>query len=606
MRQWFKSVRLFIFFPGFIVLIFFLTIIAAWTTAPVWHEPSQLLAGLNIWKFGRFDTQQVNPSLARVVTALPVLALSPNLDEKRFNRPVCGREEFVKASEFLEDNPKRSRWYFFVGRLACLAFSLIGLYFCHRFAKELYGPTSAGIALLLICFSPFFLGHGATIMNDVPTAFMAVISVYFFWKWLQRPELSESIIAGIVLGLAVLSKFTLLVFYPLFPALWLIYRISEYRSNSLKVFGGQFGLLCLLFGVSVFIINAGYLGEGTFTPLNQYRFKSLSLTGKSALDDIPYDGANRFGGTLLGKLPVPLPKDMLQGIDLQKLDFERGFPSYLRGEWSAHGWWYYYLYALLIKTPLGTLCLFLLAVTCTFFLRQTNASWRDEMVVLLPGVVILVFVSGQSGFSIHSRYIIPALPFFFIWIGKVGKAISRERPAFSATVATFLFWSVCSSLWVYPHSISYFNGLSAILPTIHDAEYPEPPITPKKFCERMKGLLDAGPLNGPRHLLDSNIDWGQDLFYLERWCQNHPDVTEMKVACWGSYPLESTKIPATGMPPANTPQPGWYALSVNYLYDQEKQYRYFLNFEPIARAGYSIYIYHLTSEDVDRLRNGPM
>jgi hypothetical protein len=39
---------------------------------------------------------------------------------------------------------------------------------------------------------------------------------------------------------------------------------------------------------------------------------------------------------------------------------------------------------------------------------------------------------------------------------------------------------------------------------------------------------------------------------------------------------------------------------VNYLYDYEKQYRYFLNFEPIATAGYSIYIYHITLEDANR------
>jgi len=47
------------------------------------------------------------------------------------------------------------------------------------------------------------------------------------------------------------------------------------------------------------------------------------------------------------------------------------------------------------------------------------------------------------------------------------------------------------------------------------------------------------------------------------------------------------------MPPANDPQAGWYAVSVNYLYDREGQYRYFLDFEPAAKIGYSIYIYRL-------------
>jgi hypothetical protein len=217
------------------------------------------------------------------------------------------------------------------------------------------------------------------------------------------------------------------------------------------------------------------------------------------------------------------------------------------------------------------------------------------MVILLPGIVLLAFVSNQTGFSVHSRYVIPALPFFFIWIGKISKAISWQRPILSAIATALLLWSVSSSLWVYPHSISYFNELAAVLPTSKDSEYPKPVESPKE----LKRWFEAGPLNGPRHLLDSNIDWGQDLFYLERWCQTNPDVTEMKVALWGSYPLESTKVPSVGTPPANTPEPGWYTLSVNYLYGKDKQYRYFLNFESVARVGYTIYIYHITQEDVE-------
>jgi len=334
----------------------FATLLAysSWITAPVWHEPSQLLAGLNIWQFGRFDTQTVNPPLIRAVASLPVLALSPNHDKNKFDRPPTGRDEFHRAHLFLNDNSERSRILFFVARLACLVFIIVGIIVCYRFAKELFGTASGMIILLLVCFSPFILGHGATIMNDVPTAFMAVIAVYFFWKWLKRPEMFEAIIAGIILGLAALTKFTLLIFYPLFFVLWLLYKLPDYQSLNRKEIAQQLGSFCIFYVVSIFVVNSGYLGTGTFTSLESFRFQSLALTGKADLESIPFGGANRFEGTLFGKLPVPLPKDMVQGIDLQKFDFERGFLSYLRGEWSDHGWWYYYLYALLIKTPLGT------------------------------------------------------------------------------------------------------------------------------------------------------------------------------------------------------------------------------------------------------------
>ncbi|MDR1491484.1 MAG: hypothetical protein LBT05_01990, partial [Planctomycetaceae bacterium] len=37
-------------------------------------------------------------------------------------------------------------------------------------------------------------------------------------------------------------------------------------------------------------------------------------------------------------------------------------------------------------------------------------------------------------------------------------------------------------------------------------------------------------------------------------------------------------------------------------YDSEQQYRYFLNFEPVDKIGYSIYIYHIMPEDANRVR----
>jgi len=154
------------------IIVIFATLLAysSWHNAPVWHEPSQLLAGLNIWKFGRFDTQTVNPPLVRSVVSFPVLALSPNHD-KKFDRPPTERDEFHLGGLFLEENIERARLLFFVARLACLVFAVAGALFCYHFTKELFGHTSGTIALLIICFSPFLLGHGATIMNDVPTAF---------------------------------------------------------------------------------------------------------------------------------------------------------------------------------------------------------------------------------------------------------------------------------------------------------------------------------------------------------------------------------------------------------------------------------------------------
>ena len=62
-------------------------------------------------------------------------------------------------------------------------------------------------------------------------------------------------------------------------------------------------------------------------------------------------------------------------------------------------------------------------------------------------------------------------------------------------------------------------------------------------------------------------------------------------------------------------QVGWYVVSVNYLmgYRHEKtdrpQWSWLQEFTPVDRAGYSIWIYHLTKQDVkafrQRHRNDP-
>ena len=75
---------------------------------------------------------------------------------------------------------------------------------------------------------------------------------------------------------------------------------------------------------------------------------------------------------MAGAIPVPLPADFVQGIDVQRLDFERGMPSYLRGQWAEHGWWYYYLYVMVVKMPLGTWGLALLAVAAAVWSLATR------------------------------------------------------------------------------------------------------------------------------------------------------------------------------------------------------------------------------------------
>ncbi|MCP4541061.1 MAG: glycosyltransferase family 39 protein [Chloroflexi bacterium] len=541
-----------------------------------------------------------------------------------------GRDEFVMAWDYVKQSGPDIRKQVILARFACLPFVVIGAIASWCWADAMFGARSGIVALLLWCFSPYILGHGTLIISDVASGAVAVTALWLFWRWLKRPRTWEALFAGLAIGLAASCKFTILILYPLLPILWLLHRWAERGKWRRCDWLRQGGMLMLILCTALYVINCAYLFEGSFVPLETLRFHSAMGTGRDSLYGTSMVEGNRFSETWIGKLPVPLPARMVEGIDIQRCDFEQGLPSYLRGQWAEHGWWYYYLYALAVKVPLGTWCLAILAVASTAgFGRGYSVSWHDEMVVLVPGLVIFIFVSSQTGFSVHSRYILPALPFLSIWISKVGRAsaieVQKDHPRSTKYVRVMtvimLGWTIASSLWAYPHSLSYFNELAVMIRTPHDADYPTPipssAAENKTAWQKNQSALDAWPHSGPRHLLDSNIDWGQDLFYFERWCAKHPKARPMRVAYWGTYPLELTSINSAGEPPigpnaaslekndsreAFGPLHGWYALSVNEIYARHKRYRHFLFFEPVATAGYSIYIYHVTLEDANRVR----
>ena len=598
-----------------IILFAALMAVSAWSDSAIVNEDSRLASGVYYWKTGDYSLFHVNPPLVSLVGALPsVLSGAESVSRADVGFSRDGRDEYRAGGIFVKKNP-RFRFLLFAGRLCCILLLLAGFTASVWFSRAVWGAAAGYWTLGIVLFSPYILGHGHLMTPDAISGMFAVAAVYFFWRWLRAPGTGTAFAAGLALGIAELTKFTLLIFYPLFPVLWLIYRFPKSALKPAVSLPRQLWHFVLIVAVSLLVINMGYFFEGTGKPLRSFTFRTALFTGCGSYKDVPFDGGNRFNGsgtrleTALGYLPMPLPKNFVQGIDTQRLDFEAGMPSYLRGTWSNRGWWYYYLYATLLKNPLGTIGLFLLALFCTFFLRGYNADWRDELVVLLPGIALLAFVSSQTGFSIHSRYVIPALQFFFLWSSKAARAFTPEvkaaGPKSSCAMrwlaAVLLAWSIGSSLWVYPHSIAYFNELAAVLPTPEDRRYPRPESPPplsarQKVCR----FLDAGPLNGPRHLLGSEVDWDQNFYRLLAWYRNHPEthgkITVDGIGNWAGRGL----IPQTIPKHSERTEPRWYAVGVNRLYGEDQDYRRFFHFAPEQIIGYTIYVYHVSPEELER------
>jgi hypothetical protein len=547
----------------------------AWQHSPVWDETGHLAAGVRHWQTGRFDYFRVNPPLVRLVATAPVLLTGPQFEWPDVETGFP-RMEFSVGIDFLRLHGEEGLRCFRVARLACIPFSLLGGWVCFLWATGLYGRSAGLMALALWCFAPNILAHAQLITADAGATALGVAAGYLFWRWLKAPRWETAFVAGIALGLAELTKFTWLVLIGLWPAVWCIYRAAERRNaarGSLRAEALHLGAILLLAGL---VVNMGYGFEASFQRLGDFEFLSRALGGDAAFEPSPQESRNRFAGLWLGQVPVPLPANYVRGIDLQKRDFEVGLTSYLRGQWRSRGWWYYYLYALAIKVPLGTWALVLLAAATSLLGRGRPSRWRDEVVLLAPAIAVLTLVSSQTGFSHHMRYVLPMFPFAIVWASKVAATVSSRPRALACVAAGALAWSVASSLWIYPHSLSYFNELV------------------------------GGPKGGHWHLLNSNIDWGQDLLFLKRWLAAHPEVQLSGLDVNIAYNPRLVGVEAPPPPfsmeahsPGSQQQvtsvvrlPGWYAVSVGELHSQNRAYADFLRRTPTAMAGYSIYIYN--------------
>lgn len=544
-----------------------------------WTEVGLLPSGLVHWKYGSFDTFRVNPPLLRMWATLPVLAMQPNMPEVTILSDPRQRAEWTIGQDFVDANGTYAFNCLAVARWMCIPFSLLGGWICYRWAYELHG-ASAGLAVLALwCFSPNMLAHGQMMTGDAAATALGVTTFYVLRHWLRDPSWSLTYVLGCCIGFSLAIKASWIILFGLVPLIWALSRVLEAQVNW-RVWLRECVLLCVSFALAVLVLNATYGFDGTCKRLGDYEFVSKSLSGRVVSEEATDWSGNRFAGTSLGALPVPLPEDFVQGIDLQKWDFDRPRWSYLRGQWRDEGWWYYYLYAAAIKIPLGTWCLIVMALVASV---SRNTSIRSALPWALPMIAVVLLASSQTGLNKHFRYVLPAFPFLFLSVGSVF-ARGRSR-IWRMLTSLALTWSIVSSLWIYPHALSYFNESV------------------------------GGPLNGHRHLTSSNIDWGQDLLFLKAWYDRHPEARPLRVASYLRLVRpEAAGIEASPKPPyytddpdrrsdeRNGPQPGWFAVDVGHLTREDGQYDFYDIWKPVGMAGYSFRIYHVSAASASALR----
>lgn len=428
-------------------------------------------------------------------------------------------------------------------------------------------PQWAGfMTLLMLALDPNILAHTRLVTTDLGLTAAAGLAGFTLWRFLKVPDWSRAIVAGIGLGLLLNTKFTALLFLPLFGIVIVIGLVRHRHTPSpdnITRFRDLILQVVVVYPAVAFIIL--WAGNGfQISPLST----PLPLIGQT------------------GSAPIPLAGYLDQLLDIGNR-LAMTTPSFLLGNYSDSGWWYYFPVAFLLKTPLPILLLLVWALGRVCWLvfsheRDRSVSLFDILALLIPACGYFA-IALTTTINLGYRHLLPILPFLYVLIGTVVSQSLHEQSAHESRVkprlaAVLLGWFVVASLWMYPYYLAFFN------------------------------LLAGGPDNGWRALVDSNIDWGQDLKRLGDWLGTS-GVESVWLSYFGEARPEYYGIDYTGLdsyPPRlmnpnarpfypSDPAPGWYAISATTLqgvhFADHDQFAFFRSREPQDKIGHSIFMF---------------
>ena len=283
----------------------------------------------------------------------------------------------------------------------------------------------------------------------------------------------------------------------------------------------------------------------------------------------------------INAVPVPFPRDYLEGLDRQRHILEQEHPVFLNQEWNTEGFGHYYLMALLYKMPHALQLLIVSSAVLFLFSGREERHTRNQIVLLLPAIS-LIAIASFSGMQLGLRYILPVFPFLFLFAGRATRWLQWKHFPFRSLALSAVIAGMLLPLGNHPHHLAYFN------------EYA------------------GGPVEGRFHLLDSNLDWGQDLGRLKEFVEAN-QIDDLHLAYFGTMPPKEYGI-RYRLPAFHHPEPGWHAVSVNFVQgrphfvrDETGQFRlvgldefgYFRFFDEKKQSiGYSIDVYHLSEFDI--------
>jgi hypothetical protein len=551
---------------AFLILtgFYFFILASEWDKGIAFDETAHAAGGYAAWKFNDFRIDSPNGILPNRLAAIPLLSAADRFPPLSSEEWLYGDEWKLGDEIFNHDGTHSSELRQCRSIMALVAVALAALTW--TYSRRLFGPIGGLLTLTAFVFDPTVLANGALLTSDTIASLFFLFSVANLWVVLHRITLKTVFVSTLAIAGLFVSKFSAVLFVPM---ACVILFIRQFSSAPLEVAFGlsvtitsrlQRLLWFIFLGVIHLIVaycaiwalygfkfagastnspNAHFpytweyvldvlpprilsarlnltasqrvqierLGGGKFLLEDLWTNQSvdfLSVLRSSVLDvqqaieldrvrSISQNGSSfRFVNVLINN--HILPEAFLYGAAFTRL-FSESRPVFLNGEVRLKGWWYFFLYSFAVKTPIAVSLILLF--TLAIFLRAPFDSARRYLYDATPYLVLIIIYLAfalSSDLNIGHRHLMPIYPPLFILAGITATPaadwLMKVKWRF-VCLAVLTFWFVADVASSFPNYIEYFNGF----------------VRPSKAYQS---------------LVDSSLDWGQELPALNHYLSRNP------------------------------------------------------------------------------------
>ncbi len=516
---------------------------------PTFDEPAHIAAGMEWLDRGVYRYEEMHPPLARVADAL-----GPWLDGLHSQGQTGIWQEGNAILNQRGDQPHALA----LARAGALPFLLLAILVVFAWARSLAGDAAGLLAVLAFTSVPPVLAHAGLATTDAAAMATIALAVFALLRWLERPGLSSTAALGVAVGLALLAKMSAVVFL---PAAFLVALVA-WRSAGNRL-GPHIGGALAVGLVALLVVWAGY--RFSIGPINQ------PVPGAVAAPPGARAGPLKRAVAAVLRLPVFPAPEYARGIrDLRGENRIGERKNYLLGEPISEGRYTFFPVALGVKTPIPFLLLTLVGTVAL------AVAARERRSALVPPVAALAMLltATVANINIGVRHVLPMYPLLAVCAGIGILTLWYRRPrgrlrfGGPALAVGLTGWLVAEPLWAHPDYLPYFNQLAG--------GHPE------------------------RILLDSDLDWGQDLGRLADTLRAR-GVPHVWIAYHGKVDLRRQGLPPFTELPPEQPVTGWVAASLFSLALGEQggpidSYAWLRPHQPVARIGHSMLLYYIPEE----------